>query len=192
MDHSYGGPPSRIDGGAAGVVGVLTRAGMTRRSGAGAATPAIAVVQRAGIVHAVHRYEGAGSAGEGYGLEAATTLGIEGDRVLKTLVASAGEGRLVVGVVTVSGMLDLRALAVAVGTKRATMAEGAAAERATGYVLGGISPLGQRRPLPTVVDEAAMRHTTVLVSGGRRGLEIELDPLDLVRLTGATVAAIGG
>ncbi len=165
---------------------------MTRRSGAGAATPAIAVVQRAGVTHAVHRYEGAGGAGEGYGLEAATALGIEGDRVLKTLVASASDGRLVVGIVAVSGMLDLRALAVAVGAKRATMAEGAAAERATGYVLGGISPLGQRRSLATVVDEGALRHTTVLVSGGRRGLEIELDPHDLVRLVGATVAAIGG
>jgi Cys-tRNA(Pro)/Cys-tRNA(Cys) deacylase len=89
-------------------------------------------------------------------------------------------------------MLDLRALAVAVGAKRAAMAEATAAERATGYVLGGISPLGQRRRLPTVVDQGAMGHPTVFVSAGRRGLEIELDPHDLVRLAGAGVAAVAG
>jgi len=163
---------------------------MTRRSGAGAATPAISAVQRAGIPHSIHRYEGAGTAGEGYGLEAAAALGIDAARVHKTLVAATGDDRLVVAVVPVSGMLDLKALAEAVGARRAAMADAAAAERATGYVLGGISPLGQRRPLPTVVDEGALAHPTIFVSGGRRGLELELDPRDLVRLAHATVAAI--
>jgi Cys-tRNA(Pro)/Cys-tRNA(Cys) deacylase len=169
---------------------------MAGTTGAGSATPAIALARREGIDHAVHRYavrrEAGGGADEGYGLEAAVALGVDGDRVLKTLVAVTGEGQLVVGVVPVSGMLDLRALAVAVGAKRAAMAEATAAERATGYVLGGISPLGQRRRLPTVVDQGAMGHPTVFVSAGRRGLEIELDPHDLVRLAGAGVAAVAG
>lgn len=165
---------------------------MTKRGVAAAATPAIAAAQRAGVVHAVHRYEGAGAAGDGYGLEAAAALGIEADRVLKTLVAVTADERLVVAVVPVSGMLDLRALAAAVGARKATMADGAAAERATGYVLGGISPLGQRRRLPTVVDQGALAHPTVFVSGGRRGLELELDPHDLVHLVDGTTAAIAG
>ena len=165
---------------------------MTKRGLAGAATPAIAAAQRAGVVHAVHRYERAGTAGDGYGREAAAALGIDAERVLKTLVAVTGDERLVVAVVPVSGMLDLRALAVAVDARKAAMADAAAAERATGYVLGGISPLGQRRRLPTVVDEGAMAHPTVFVSGGRRGLELELDPHDLVNLVGGTTAAIAG
>ena len=165
---------------------------MTKRGVAAAATPAIAVAQRAGVAHVVHRYEGAGTAGDGYGLEAAAALGIAADRVLKTLVAATSDERLVVAVVPVSGMLDLRALAAAVGARKATMADGAVAERATGYVLGGISPLGQRRRLPTVVEEAALAHQTVFVSGGRRGLELELDPHDLVHLVGGTTAAIAG
>lgn len=162
---------------------------MSRRTRAAAPTPAIACLLRAGVAHTVHRY-GAGSTGEGYGAEAATVLGVDEVLVHKTLVATTSEGRLVIAVVPVTGKLDLRALAAAVGARRASMADPVDAERATGYVLGGISPLGQRRPLPTVVDEGALRHPAVFVSGGRRGLEIELDPHDLVRLVGATVAAI--
>ncbi|CAA9255169.1 MAG: Cys-tRNA(Pro) deacylase YbaK [uncultured Acidimicrobiales bacterium] len=169
---------------------------MAARTGASSATPAVALARKEGIEHAVHRYvtdrEGGGGEDEGYGLEAAAALGVGVDRVLKTLVAATGGGQLVVGVVPVSRMLDLRALAASVGSKRAAMADAAAAERATGYVLGGISPLGQRRRLPTVVDQGAMEHPTVFVSAGRRGLEIELDPRDLVRLAQATVAAIAG
>ena len=108
----------------------------------------------------------------------------------KTLLASV-DGGLAVAVVPVSGTLDLKALAAAVGGKRAEMADAAVAERSTGYVVGGISPFGQRRALPTVVDESALRHARVLVSGGRRGLDLELAPADLVAVTGATVAPIG-
>ena len=109
--------------------------------------------------------------------------------MFKTLVAEV-DGALTVGVVPVSATLDLKKLAGAVGGKRARMADVAAAERATGYVAGGISPLGQRKRLPTVIDESAQRWETVFCSGGRRGLEIELAPGDLVRLCGATVAPI--
>jgi len=117
-------------------------------------------------------------------------MGVDAARVFKTLVASV-DGTLVVAVVPVTGQLDLKALASAVGGKAATMADPAAAERTTGYMTGGISPLGQKRLLPTVVDQSASRWETVFVSGGRRGLEIELAADDLVRLTNGTVATIG-
>ena len=110
--------------------------------------------------------------------------------MFKTLVATV-DGRLTVAVVPVTGQLDLKALATAVDGKRAEMADPAVAERTTGYVRGGISPLGQRKPLPTVLDESATAYDTVFVSGGRRGFDVELDPRDLVRLTSARVAAIG-
>lgn len=125
-----------------------------------------------------------------YGLEAAEALGVAPERVFKTLLARV-DGRLVVAVVPVSGSLDLKALAAAAGGKRAEMAEPAEAERATGYVVGGISPLGQRRALPTIVDSTAADHDEVLVSAGRRGLDVALAPADLVRLTRATLAPIG-
>jgi Cys-tRNA(Pro)/Cys-tRNA(Cys) deacylase len=125
-----------------------------------------------------------------YGTEAATALGLDPERVLKTLFVSV-DGRLVVGIVPVSGQLDLKAVAAAVGGKRATMADPAAAERATGYVVGGISPVGQKRAHPTVLDASALAFDTVYVSGGRRGLDLGLSPGDLVRVTGATVAPIG-
>ena len=112
------------------------------------------------------------------------------ERVFKTLLAEAG-GRLVVGIVPVTGQLDLKALARAVGAPKAVMADPAAAERSTGYVVGGISPVGQRKALPTVLDATALDHPTVFVSGGRRGLDLELAPADLVRVTGATTAPIG-
>ena len=124
-----------------------------------------------------------------YGLEAADALGIAPERVFKTLVAEV-DGALTVGVVPVAGQLDLKALAAAAGGKRAVMAGVTAAERATGYVAGGISPLGQRKRLPVVVDSSALGFATIFCSGGRRGLEIELAPADLVRAAAAVVAAI--
>jgi Cys-tRNA(Pro)/Cys-tRNA(Cys) deacylase len=124
-----------------------------------------------------------------YGLEAARALGVDPGQVFKTLLADV-HGRLVVAVVPVDRSLDLRALATAAGGKRALLAEPAAAERATGYVVGGISPLGQRSRLPTVVDESALMWPTVLVSAGRRGLDVELAPADLVRLTDAVTAPV--
>jgi Cys-tRNA(Pro)/Cys-tRNA(Cys) deacylase len=151
-------------------------------------TPAVLAAQRAGVAHRVHEYEH-DPAHPSYGSEAAEALGVEPERVFKTLVVSA-DGRLAVGVVPVAASLDLKAMAAAVGAKKALMADPADAERATGYVLGGISPLGQKKRLPTVVDASAQAHDTVLVSAGRRGLEIELAPADLVALAGAVVAAV--
>ena len=150
---------------------------------AGKGTPAIAAATRAGVAFTVHEFRHDPRA-ESYGLEAVEKLGLEAARVFKTLVADV-DGALTVAVVPVEAQLDLRALG-----KRARMAGAAAAERATGYVAGGISPLGQRRALPTVVDVSALDHETIHVSAGRRGLELELAPADLVELTGARVAPI--
>jgi Cys-tRNA(Pro)/Cys-tRNA(Cys) deacylase len=158
------------------------------KRGAGG-TPATVALTRAGIAFTEHAYEHDPGA-ESYGLEAAEVLGLDPRQVLKTLVATV-DGRLVVAVVPVSGQLDLKAVAAAVGGKRAAMADPAEAQRATGYVVGGISPVGQRRALPTVLDESALAFGTVYVSGGRRGLDLGLAPADLVRATGATVAAVG-
>jgi Cys-tRNA(Pro)/Cys-tRNA(Cys) deacylase len=127
--------------------------------------------------------------GLSFGMEAAQALGLEPAQVFKTLLADV-DGALTVAVVPVDRSLDLKALAAAVHGKRAAMAEPAAAERATGYVVGGISPLGQRRRLPAVLDESALAWDSVLVSAGRRGLDVELAPDDLVRLTGAVTAPI--
>lgn len=152
-------------------------------------TPALVALDTAGVAHAVHPYAHDPASGLGYGLEAAEVLSVDPARVFKTLVTSV-DGSLTVAVVPVTGQLDLKALAHAVGGKKAAMAEQASAERATGYVAGGISPLGQRQRLRTVVDASACGHATVFVSGGRRGLDVELAPADLVRLTGAVVAPI--
>lgn len=124
-----------------------------------------------------------------FGREAADALGVEPDRVFKTLLADV-DGRLVVGIVPVTGKLDLKALAAAVGGKKAEMADAALAERRTGYVVGGISPIGQKTRHETVLDETAELWDTVFVSGGRRGLDLELSPADLVRATAAIVADI--
>ena len=158
------------------------------RDMAGRGTPATALLARLGIAHSVHTYEHDPRRGS-YGLEASDALGIAPERVFKTLVAEV-DGVLAVGVVPVAGQLDLKALAAAAGGKKAVMAEVAAAERATGYVAGGISPVGQRRRLPVVIDSSALQFPTVFCSGGRRGLEIELAPADLVRAAGAVVSAI--
>lgn len=155
---------------------------------AGKGTPATALLAERGVTHTVHTYEH-DPRHESYGLEAAEALGVAPERVFKTLVADV-DGTLTVGIVPVTGQLDLKALATAVGGKKARMADTAAAQRATGYVLGGISPLGQRGRLRAVVDSSAEEFGTVLCSGGRRGLEIELAPADLIALTGAAVATV--
>ena len=154
----------------------------------GGPTPAVEALQRAGVAHRLHRYEH-DPATASYGEEAATVLDVDPARVLKTLVVEV-DGRLVVAVVPVSGLLDLRALAVVVGGKRAALAGVDAAQRATGYVVGAISPVGQKRRLPVFVDRSVAGHESVFVSAGRRGLEIELAPGDLVAVTGATVAVL--
>ena len=152
-------------------------------------TPALVALDAAGVAHTAHAYEHDPASDVGYGVEAAEAIGVPPEQVFKTLMAAV-DGVLTVAVVPVAGMLDLKALAHAVGGKRAVMADKAVAERVTGYVLGGISPLGQRHPHPTVVDESAELFDTVFVSGGRRGLDVELGPGDLVRLTSAVVAPI--
>ncbi|MQS11811.1 Cys-tRNA(Pro) deacylase [Streptomyces kaniharaensis] len=154
----------------------------------GQGTPATVALETAAVPFTVHAYEHDPAAAS-YGGEAAEALGVPADRVFKTLVADV-DGVLTVGVVPVAGQLDLKALAAAVGGKRAAMADPAAAERSSGYVRGGISPLGQRRPLRTVVDAGALAHPTVYVSAGRRGLEVELSPGDLITLTNARTAPI--
>ncbi|MEU6868203.1 Cys-tRNA(Pro) deacylase [Streptomyces sp. NPDC046876] len=157
------------------------------RTGAGA-TPAIAALAAAGVEFTTHAYDH-DPAHPSYGQEAAEAMGVSPDQVFKTLVTDV-DGVLTVAVVPVSGSLDLKALAASVGAKRAVMADPALAERTTGYVVGGISPLGQRRRLRTVLDESASAHATVCVSAGRRGLEVELAPAALAALTSATVAPI--
>lgn len=154
----------------------------------GAGTPATVALDAAGIRYALHPYEHDPSSAS-FGLEAAAALRVDPDRVFKTLLAEV-DGRLVVGVVPVSGRLDLKALAAAVGGRKAAMADPAVAQRRTGYVVGGISPIGQKHPHETVVDETAELFETVFVSGGRRGLDIELAPGDLVRITAAVVADV--
>ncbi|MFI9200831.1 Cys-tRNA(Pro) deacylase [Streptomyces sp. NPDC053048] len=159
-----------------------------KRNQSSASTPAIVALERAGTAFSVHAYEH-DPASPSYGEEAAQALGMEPGRVFKTLVADV-DGTLTVAVVPVSGSLDLKALAAAVGGKRAAMADPAAAERTTGYVRGGISPLGQRKRLPTALDASARSYTTICVSAGRRGLEVELSPADLALLTDAILAPI--
>ncbi|WP_267241256.1 Cys-tRNA(Pro) deacylase [Streptomyces sp. PR69] len=154
----------------------------------GGGTPATVALAAAGVDFTLHAYDH-DPATASYGEEAAEALGVPPERVFKTLVADV-DGELTVAVVPVAGQLDLKALAAAAGGKRATMADPAAAERTTGYVRGGISPLGQRKSLPTVLDSSASAHPTICVSAGRRGLEAELAPGDLATLTKAVLAPI--
>ncbi|MFI1099880.1 Cys-tRNA(Pro) deacylase [Streptomyces melanogenes] len=160
---------------------------MAKKKAAGG-TPATVALTAAGTEFTVHAYEH-DPASASYGEEAAAALGVSPDRVFKTLVADV-DGELTVAVVPVAGSLDLKALAAAVGGKRAAMADPVAAERTTGYVRGGISPLGQRRRLRTVLDASASAHATICVSAGRRGLEVELTPGDLAALTDAVLAPV--
>ena len=148
-----------------------------------AATPAIQVVEREGVRYVLHEYEH-DAAARSFGDEAVAKLGWPAERVLKTLVVSI-DGALHVACLPVSAQLDLKALG-----KRARLADKEQASRTTGYVTGGTSPLGQRRQLPTHVDSSALEHETILVSAGRRGLQVELDPHELVRLTDARVRSL--
>ena len=152
-------------------------------------TPATVALTSAGIPFTAHEYAH-DPANSNFGLEAAAVLDLDPGQVFKTLMADV-DGRLVVGIVPVSGKLDLKALAAAVGGKKAEMADPKLAERRTGYVVGGISPIGQKISHATVLDESAELYDSVFVSGGRRGFDIELTPADLIRATDATVAAIG-
>lgn len=151
-------------------------------------TPAVVALREAGVAFTVHEYAHDQRA-ESFGVEAATELGLDPDRVYKTLLANV-DGRLVVAVVPVSGKLDLKALARALSASKAVMADVKEAERATGYVAGGISPFGQKRAHQAVVDETVELWETVYVSGGRRGLDVEIAPRDLVEVTGAITADV--
>ncbi|WP_156157618.1 Cys-tRNA(Pro) deacylase [Demequina pelophila] len=162
---------------------------MSRKHAAGGSTPAVHALLEAGVPHTLHPYEHDPSSDLSYGLEAAAALGVEPDQVFKTLCAHV-DGRLVVAIVPVSGQLDLKALARACGAKKAEMASPHDAERATGYVVGGISPLGQRTAHPTLLDETVELWDTVYVSGGRRGLDIGLAPADLIAATSAALAPL--
>lgn len=161
---------------------------MAKRADASAGTPATVALARAGIAFTVHAYEHDPRAAA-YGLEAAEKLGLDPDRVFKTLLANV-DGALAVGIVPVAMQLDLKALAQALDGKRAEMADPAVAERKTGYVVGGISPIGQKTALPTVLDESAILCETIYVSGGRRGLDLEVAPDDLISVTAGRYAPI--
>ena len=175
---------------------------MAKKARGAGGTPATVALSAAGIAFEVRAYDhdplvtdrslrrASNARHEGFGLEAAEALDVDPARVFKTLLASL-DGSLVVGIVPVAGQLDLKALARALGGSKAVMAEVAAAERATGYVAGGISPVGQKRRHRTVLDASALEHDTILVSGGRRGFDLELAPADLVAITGAVTATIG-
>lgn len=155
------------------------------------ATPATRVLDDAGVLHTLHSYDH-DPANRHFGEEAAAALGVDPLRIFKTLVVDAGSGRpsLAVAVVPVAGQLDLKALAIALGVKKVELADPAAASRSSGYLVGGISPIGQKAPLPTVIDETADLFDTVFVSAGRRGLQVELAPADLVRITAGRLADI--
>ena len=151
-------------------------------------TPATVALTAAGIPFTAHAYDH-DAANTNFGIEAATALGVDAGQVFKTLLADV-DGALTVAIVPVSGKLDLKALAAAVGGKKAEMADPKVAERKTGYVVGGISPIGQKTRHTTVLDETAELYDTVFVSGGKRGFDIELAPADLLAITGGSIAAI--
>lgn len=152
-------------------------------------TPATALLAKTAVAHTLHPYEHDPRT-TGYGEEAAAALGIDPTRIFKTLVVTV-DGRLASAVLPVARRLDLKAFAAALDGKRAMLAEPAAAARATGYVVGGISPIAQKARLPLVIDASALDMPTVYVSAGRRGLQVELSPSDLVQVTRAHIAAIG-
>jgi Cys-tRNA(Pro)/Cys-tRNA(Cys) deacylase len=162
---------------------------MGRKRAAQGGTPATAALEKAGAAFTLHPYAHDAASPLPYGEEAAKALGVDPARIFKTLIADV-DGALTVAVVPVAGSLDLKALAAAVGGKRAAMADPVAAERSSGYVRGGISPLGQRKPLRTVVDAFALALPTLFVSAGKRGLQVELAPADLLALTAGACAPI--
>ena len=159
-----------------------------KHSGAQGSTPATVALAKLGIDFEARSYQHDPGVSD-FGREAAEALGVSPERVFKTLLAEA-DGALVVGIVPVAGKLDLKSLAAAVGARKAVMADPTLAERKTGYVVGGISPIGQRTRLRTVLDESALGYETVLVSGGRRGFDIELTPAGLLRATDGLTAPI--
>lgn len=161
---------------------------MAKKKQSGGGTPATVALDRAGVAYEIRAYEHDPRASS-YGLEAAEALGVEPGRVFKTLLVDTDRG-LGVTIVPVDTTVDLKAAAAALGAKKATMADPAVAERTTGYVVGGISPLGQKKQLPTVLDGSAEQHATILVSGGKRGLDIELSPQALLTLVRGGYAAI--
>lgn len=160
---------------------------MAKQTGS-SGTPATVALTKSGIAFTIHTYDHDPSA-TSFGLEAADALGLPVEQVFKTLLADI-DGKLVVGIVPVHRKLDLKALAASVGGKRAAMADAAIAERSTGYVVGGISPIGQKRALPTVIDDSATNFDTIYVSGGRRGFDLGLSPADLATITSARFAPI--
>ena len=161
---------------------------MSKRTDAAAGTPATLALTAAGIRFLPHAYDHDPGT-TNHGIEAATALGLDPEQVFKTLLADV-DGALVVAIVPVTGKLDLRALAREVGGKKAVMADPAVAQRKTGYIVGGISPIGQKNPHTTVLDETAELYPSIFVSGGRRGFDIELAPADLLSITNGTTAAI--
>jgi Cys-tRNA(Pro)/Cys-tRNA(Cys) deacylase len=169
--------------------------GQTSRPTSGGSTPAIRVLSQSGVVFRVHTFDNALSAGDhGFGKAAAAALGVHEDRVFKTLLVAvhgaSSTTRHAVGIVPVSGTLSLKAMAAAVDAKRVEMLDTPTAERLTGYVVGGISPLGHKTRLRTVIDVSAFDHETIFVSGGKRGVDVELTPQDLMQIVQATSAAI--
>ncbi len=152
-------------------------------------TPGINAAKRAKIFYRVHEYNH-DSSSDSYGAEAAEKMGVAEERIFKTLVISVGPKDLIVGVVPVASSLHMKRIAKAVGAKKAGMAEPSDVEKSTGYVLGGVSPLGQKRKLVTIIDSSAQKYPTIFVSAGRRGLELEVKPDDLMKLTHATFVDI--
>ena len=152
-------------------------------------TPGIIAAKKNKVSHWIHEYSHDESS-ESYGHEAAEKMGVPEERVFKTLVVSLNSKELVVGVIPVSSMLSMKLIAKATGAKKASMANKSDVERSTGYVLGGVSPLGQKKRLRTIIDSSAKNYSTVYVSAGRRGLEIELSPEDLSKLTSGAIAEI--
>ncbi|MBA6348797.1 MULTISPECIES: Cys-tRNA(Pro) deacylase [unclassified Colwellia] len=152
-------------------------------------TPGINVAKKNKILHKIHEYSHDETA-ESYGLEAAEKLGVIEQRIFKTLVVMLDDKSLAVGIIPVSAMLSMKLIAKAVGAKKANMADKSDVERSTGYVLGGVSPLGQKKALRTIVDASANHYASIYVSAGRRGLEIELSPADLIKLTNGMLTKI--
>ncbi|MGD7707141.1 Cys-tRNA(Pro) deacylase [Microlunatus sp. Y2014] len=162
---------------------------MAKAKKGSSSTPATQVLTAAAISHTLHPYDHDADATH-FGAEAAEKLGVDPATIFKTLVVTDGSG-LAVAVVPVSSQLDLKAMATALGAKKVTMADPQVAARSSGYVVGGISPIGQRTPLPTVIDSSAQRLELIMVSAGRRGLQVQLSPADLAQTTGASYAPIG-
>lgn len=152
-------------------------------------TPAINIAKKNKISHTIHEYSH-DEPSESYGLEAAEKMGVPDERVFKTLVVTLDNKELAVGVVPVSSMLSMKLIAKAAGAKKAAMADKSDVERSTGYVLGGVSPLGQKKRLKTIIDSSSKNYSTVYVSAGRRGLEIELSPDDLKKLSNGVLTDI--